>query len=66
MIARDDARASCSATSLSRSERDLPWVVDYIMRQREHHAAGSVQDRLERITQIEIVADEGNAASAPG
>jgi putative transposase len=29
--------------------RDLPWVVDYISRQKEHHAKGSMHDRLERI-----------------
>lgn len=29
---------------------DLRWVVDYVRNQREHHAAGSIKDRLERIT----------------
>jgi len=33
----------------------LPWVVDYVNRQREHHAAGRVEDRLERITQVEVI-----------
>lgn len=35
---------------------DLPWVVNYIKHQREHHSAGPdrIADRLERITQIEI------------
>ena len=32
--------------------RELPWVVDYIRNQREHHAAGSVYDRLERISEL--------------
>jgi putative transposase len=32
---------------------NLPWVVAYIRDQRAHHAAGTVVDRLERITQIE-------------
>jgi putative transposase len=34
---------------------DLPWVKGYIANQREHHARGSVHDRLERVTQY----DEG-------
>ena len=29
--------------------KDLPWVVSYIERQKEHHANGTIQDRLERI-----------------
>ena len=29
--------------------KDLPWVIDYVRRQREHHAGGKVHDRLERI-----------------
>lgn len=40
--------------------RDLPWVVDYIRHQREHHARGTVHERLERITQLD------NAAQPPG
>ena len=38
---------------VSFGKRDLPWVIDYIKRQREHHAAGRIEDRLERITQME-------------
>jgi hypothetical protein len=30
--------------------RDLPWVIDYVKNQREHHAKGKTYDRLERIT----------------
>lgn len=44
---------------VSFGKRDLPWVVDYIKHQREHHASGRAQDRLERITQIEIPPPEG-------
>jgi len=33
--------------------KDLPWVVAYIQKQKSHHAGDTVQDRLERITQIE-------------
>jgi len=29
--------------------RDLPWVVDYVKNQKQHHANGRVFDRLERI-----------------
>lgn len=43
---------------VSFGKRDLPWVVEYVKRQREHHAAGRVEDRLERI-ECEEVASEG-------
>ncbi|HEX2473458.1 MAG TPA: IS200/IS605 family transposase [Lacipirellulaceae bacterium] len=33
--------------------RDLEWVRLYIRNQREHHANGTVHDRLERITEFE-------------
>jgi putative transposase len=33
--------------------RDLKWVIDYIRNQKEHHARGKVEDRLERITEME-------------
>jgi putative transposase len=36
---------------VSFGSKDLPWVVDYIRNQRDHHARGTVQNRLERITQ---------------
>ena len=32
---------------VSFGKRNLPWVLDYITRQKEHHAAGSLTDRLE-------------------
>lgn len=47
---------------VSFGKRDLSWVVDYIKRQREHHSAGRVENRLERITQIEIQSPEGRPA----
>ena len=40
--------------------KDLPWVVDYVRRQREHHARGAVQERLERAE----TEDEGKPAQA--
>ena len=33
--------------------RDVAWVVEYIRNQKEHHARGTVPDRLERITAYE-------------
>lgn len=33
--------------------KDLPWVVQYIGNQREHHARGRVHERLERLTHEE-------------
>lgn len=44
---------------------DLEWVVAYIRSQREHHTAGRVQDRLERIAQLEVVAPEGGMRRKP-
>ena len=35
---------------LSFGTKDLPWVIDYIRNQREHHRKGTTVDRLERIT----------------
>jgi putative transposase len=29
--------------------RDLPWVKDYVGRQKEHHGVGTIHDRLETI-----------------
>lgn len=33
--------------------RDLQWVIEYVRNQREHHAHGTVHERLERITHEE-------------
>jgi hypothetical protein len=27
---------------------DLPWVISYVRNQRQHHAKGTTQERLER------------------
>jgi putative transposase len=43
--------------------KDLPWVVRYAQRQREHHARGQVYDRLERITSRDDV--DGMAEAEP-
>jgi putative transposase len=47
--------------------RDLEWVNEYIRNQREHHARGTMHDRLERITQDEsaVVAAQASAARMP-
>jgi putative transposase len=36
---------------------DLQWVRGYVRNQREHHAHGKVEDRLERITAMETGAE---------
>jgi putative transposase len=41
--------------------RDLPWVKEYVRNQRERHARGKIEDRLERITALETGADVANA-----
>jgi len=33
--------------------KDLPWVVKYIQNQKEHHARGTIQVRLERIDRFD-------------
>ena len=35
---------------VSFGKRQLPWVLDYIRRQKEHHARGTVAERLEKVT----------------
>ena len=30
--------------------KDLPWVTEYVLKQREHHKRGTITERLERIT----------------
>jgi putative transposase len=42
--------------------RDLQWVIRYVKNQRQHHAKGTTQDRLERITSD----DEGRPLKRPG
>ena len=48
--------------------KDVPWVKQYIQNQREHHASGSDQDRLERVTELETPLPDGspvNGADSP-
>jgi REP element-mobilizing transposase RayT len=41
--------------------KDLPWVTAYIRNQKEHHAAGRVYDRLERIHKFDDAPQVGGA-----
>ena len=38
---------------VSFGKRQLAWVLKYIADQKEHHARGSIQDRLERVAMEE-------------
>ncbi|MGH8245467.1 MAG: IS200/IS605 family transposase [Gammaproteobacteria bacterium] len=42
--------------------KDLPWVLAYVRNQMEHHARGTIHDRLERIE----FADDGHPAAQAG
>ena len=33
--------------AVSFGKKNLPWVLDYVAKQKEHHAAGTIQPRLE-------------------
>ena len=35
---------------VSFGKMNLPWVQTYIARQKEHHAAGTLEDRMERVS----------------
>ena len=41
--------------------RDLEWVIQYVRNQKQHHANGTTQERLERITSD----DEGRPVKRP-
>jgi putative transposase len=41
--------------------RDLKWVMEYVRTQRDRHARGQVEDRLERITDHEAEAESREA-----
>ena len=45
--------------AVSFGKKDLPFVVDYIQRQKEHHRRGQIFDRLERITTHNTGPDHG-------
>ena len=37
--------------------KDLSWVKDYVRNQRTRHSLGKIEDRLERITELETEAE---------
>jgi len=45
--------------------RDLPWVKEYVRNQRERHARGKLEDRLERITALETEPATADGAPEP-
>jgi REP element-mobilizing transposase RayT len=38
---------------VSFGQNDLPWVVEYVRNQKNHHLRGTIFERLERITKVE-------------
>ena len=40
---------------VSFGSKDLEWVKAYVRNQKEHHSKGNVYDRLERITDVELM-----------
>ena len=40
---------------VSFGSKDLKWVKAYVRNQKEHHSKGNVHDRLERITDVELM-----------
>ena len=55
---------------VSFGRRNLPWVLDYVRRQKEHHAKGTSVERLERVEEEEDgeggVVCEDEAPYSPG
>jgi len=45
--------------------RDLPWVLNYVQDQREHHARGKAHERLERI-ESDVMLPPAEAGSDEG
>ena len=42
---------------VSFGRNNLPWVLDYVLNQKAHHAAGRIHDRLERISMDEVTGE---------
>jgi len=36
---------------VSFNKKDLPWVLEYVMNQKQHHATGKITEKLEIITE---------------
>jgi putative transposase len=51
--------------AVSFGTQHLPWVVAYIRNQREHHARGTVEDRLERVLAMDDSGAEAGPEQAP-
>ena len=45
--------------------QDLPWIIDYVLNQRERHARQALHDRLERIDPETTEAEAGTMEEAP-
>ena len=45
--------------------KDLDWVTKYVKTQKEHHADGKIQDRLERIEFVESPYAQAEPREAP-
>jgi putative transposase len=45
--------------------KDLPWVKAYVRNQRQRHARGEVEERLERITALEEETAKAEQREAP-
>jgi putative transposase len=45
--------------------KDLSWVTEYVCNQRQHHAHGTIHDRLERCTSEESQEAQAAAEQAP-
>jgi putative transposase len=59
-----DLQAGYGVVSFGR--KNLPWVVEYVRRQREHHGSGKVIDRLERFEPIPEAAQEDETTAEEG
>ena len=49
---------------VSFGKNNLPWVLDYIKDQKEHHARGSIHDRLERTESDEEMSEDSSRSPA--
>jgi putative transposase len=43
---------------VSFGSKDVDWVVAYVRNQREHHARGTIHERLERVTPLKAEAEQ--------
>ena len=46
---------------VSFGRKDLPWVIEYIRKQKEHHGNKSIHDRLERIHRFDDASQKAEA-----